>query len=61
VSGQAVGVVVGTGDSAEIGQISKMVNTVSTTHETVSCLVIMTGMTPSVHPSTALAQQQPLL
>jgi magnesium-transporting ATPase (P-type) len=31
VSGQAVGVVVGTGDSAEIGQISKMVNTVSYT------------------------------
>lgn len=29
VSGQAVGVVVGTGDSAEIGHISKMVNTVS--------------------------------
>lgn len=28
VSGQAVGVVVGTGDSAEIGHISKMVNTV---------------------------------
>lgn len=29
VSGQATGVVVGTGDSAEIGHISKMVNTVS--------------------------------
>ena len=29
VAGQAEGIVVGTGDSAEIGQISKMVNTVS--------------------------------
>jgi magnesium-transporting ATPase (P-type) len=28
VTGQAEGIVVGTGDSAEIGQISKMVNTV---------------------------------
>lgn len=28
-SGQAMGVVVGTGDSAEIGQINRMVNTVS--------------------------------
>ena len=28
VSGQGVGVVVGTGDNAEIGQISRMVNTV---------------------------------
>jgi magnesium-transporting ATPase (P-type) len=30
VSGQATGVVVGTGDSAEIGQISRLVTTVST-------------------------------
>ena len=30
VSGQAEGIVVGTGDSAEIGQISRMVNTVET-------------------------------
>lgn len=32
VSGQGHGVVVGTGDSAEIGQINKMVNTVRPRH-----------------------------
>ncbi len=32
VSGQGRGVVVGTGDSAEIGQINKMVNTVRRVH-----------------------------
>ena len=36
VSGQAEGIVVGTGDSAEIGQISRMVNTVETVQNNLS-------------------------